>query len=41
MTYEDSILRAIEEVSEIHPEWAVAYMAVLMRAAQLRQEDGA
>lgn len=38
MKWKDAILVAIEELSELHPEWSAAFLALMMRAGQLTTE---
>ncbi len=35
MRYEDALLQAVEELNKSHPEWNVAYLALMLRAGQL------
>jgi hypothetical protein len=35
MRYEEAILKAIEEVEKSHPEWSIAFLAIMLRAGQL------
>lgn len=35
MRWDDAVLQAIEELSKLHPEWSIAYLALMMRAGQL------
>lgn len=35
MRWEDAIQKALEEMSKSNPEWATAYLALMLRAGQL------
>lgn len=35
MRFEKAVLKAIEELSKIHPEWSLAYLAIMLLAGRL------
>lgn len=35
MRWDDAVTQAVEELVKTHPEWNIAYLALMMRAGQL------